>query len=71
LLEVQSHIELGYHTYKHDNYVGLSLDKIEKHLQLCQDAIKKEDLNVFPALAYTYGGYYRKKGKKQKLFLNY
>ena len=68
LLEVQSHIELGYHTFKHDNYAGLSLDEIEKDLQLCQETIKKEDLNVFPALAYTYGGYYRKKGEKQRLF---
>ena len=68
LLEVQSHIELGYHTYKHDNYASLSLDEIEKDLQLCQETIKKEDLDVFPAIAYTYGGYYRKKGEKQKHF---
>ena len=68
LLEIGSHIELGYHTFKHDNYADLTLDEIEKDLQLCQEIIKKEDLNVFPALAYTYGGYYRKKGVKQKLF---
>lgn len=68
LLEIGSHIELGYHTFKHDNYSDLSLDEIEKDLQLCQEIIEKEDLNVFPALAYTYGGYYRKKGAKQKLF---
>ena len=67
LLEIGSHIELGYHTFQHDNYADLSLDEIEKDLQLCQEIIKKEDLNIFPALAYTYGGYYRKKGVKQKL----
>jgi peptidoglycan/xylan/chitin deacetylase (PgdA/CDA1 family) len=68
LLKIGSHIELGYHTFKHDNYADLTLDEIEKDLQLCQGIIKKEELKVFPALAYTYGGYYRKKGVKQKLF---
>ena len=68
LLEISSHIELGYHTFKHDNYADLSLDEIEKDLQLCQEVIKKEDLKVFPALAYTYGGYYRKKGVNQNQF---
>ena len=68
LAEISSHIELGYHTFKHDNYAALSLDEIEKDLQLCQEVVKEEKLNVFPALAYTYGGYYRKKGVKQDQF---
>jgi peptidoglycan/xylan/chitin deacetylase (PgdA/CDA1 family) len=68
LKAISSHIELGYHTFKHDNYASLSLDEIEKDLQLCQEVIKNEELNVFPALAYTYGGYYRKKGIKQDQF---
>ena len=68
LLSIGSHIELGYHTFKHDNYAELTLDEIEKDLQLCQEVIIKENLNVFPALAYTYGGYYRKKGEQQKQF---
>lgn len=65
LVQISAHIELGYHTFKHDNYAHLSLDEIEKDLQLCEEVIKKEGLNIFPALAYTYGGYYRKKGKQQ------
>jgi peptidoglycan/xylan/chitin deacetylase (PgdA/CDA1 family) len=68
LLAIGSHIELGYHTFKHDNYAHLSLEEIEKDLQLCQEVVAKENLNVFPALAYTYGGYYRKKGQKQDQF---
>jgi peptidoglycan/xylan/chitin deacetylase (PgdA/CDA1 family) len=68
LLEIGSHIELGYHTFKHDNYASLTLDEIEKDLQLCHEVIAKENLTVFPALAYTYGGYYRKKGYKQQQF---
>jgi len=68
LLAIGSHIELGYHTFKHDNYAKLSLEEIEKDLQLCQEVIVKENLNVFPALAYTFGGYYRKKGPEQEAF---
>lgn len=70
LLQIGSHIELGYHTFKHDNYAHLSLDEIEKDLQLCQEVINKEGLPIFPALAYTYGGYYRKKGSKQDQFFD-
>jgi len=70
LLAIGSNIELGYHTFKHDNYAELTLDEIEKDLQLCQEVIAKENLNVFPALAYTYGGYYRKKGELQQQFFN-
>jgi peptidoglycan/xylan/chitin deacetylase (PgdA/CDA1 family) len=65
---IESHIELGYHTFKHDNYALISLEKIEEDLQLCQQVISNENLKVFPALAYTYGGYYRKKSGQQKAF---
>lgn len=70
LLAIGSHIELGFHTFKHDNYAQLSLEEIEKDLQLCHKVITTEGLNVFPALAYTFGGYYKKKGTKQKLFFD-
>ncbi len=70
LLEIGSHIELGYHTFKHDNYADLTLEQIEKDLLQCQDIVASENLNIFPALAYTYGGYYRKKGVKQQLLFD-
>ena len=65
---ISSHIELGYHTFKHDNYAKISLKEIENDLQLCKNIIQNEGLNVFPALAYTYGGYYRSNDKNQKQF---
>ncbi|WPR72503.1 polysaccharide deacetylase family protein [Flavobacterium sp. NG2] len=68
LVEIGSHIELGYHSFKHDNYALLSLEKIEEDLQLCQEVIAREQLNIFPALAYTYGGYYRKNSGYQSDF---
>ncbi|MCW2118140.1 polysaccharide deacetylase family protein [Flavobacterium sp. 7A] len=67
---IGTHIELGYHTFKHDNYALLSLIEIESDLKLCQEVIDKENLNVFPALAYAYGGYYRKRGHEQKAFFD-
>lgn len=70
LMAVGSHFELGFHTYKHDNYAELSLKEIEKDLQFCRKVIETEELKVFPALAYTYGRYYRKRGPEQKKFFN-
>lgn len=63
--EAQSHIEFAYHTYKHDNYENLSIDEIREDLELCKNVNEKNILKLFPALAYAYGGYYRKRGKEQ------
>ena len=65
---IGTHVELGYHTFKHDNYALISLENIEEDLKLCQEVIAKEKLKVFPAIAYTYGGYYRQKSGQQKAF---
>lgn len=70
LLAIGSHIELGFHTFRHDNYAQLSLEEIETDLKLCQDVVRKENLKVFPVLAYTFGDYYRKKGPDQKKFFD-
>lgn len=68
ILDSASHIEFGYHTFKHDNYTKLTFEEIEKDLQLCQEVIAKEQLPVYPALAYTFGRYFRKKDEKQQRF---
>jgi peptidoglycan/xylan/chitin deacetylase (PgdA/CDA1 family) len=65
LVEIGSHIELAHHTFKHDNYTKISFQDIDEDLKLCNGVIAKEGLNVFPALAYTFGRYYRKRGVKQ------
>lgn len=64
------HIQFAYHTYKHDNYEQLSLEEIKKDLELCTSVVQENNLSLFPALSYTYGGYYRKKGKEQKAFFS-
>ena len=63
-----NHIEYGYHTYKHDNYTKLSFDEIDNDLKKCQEVINQEKLKVYPALAYTFGRYFRKKDHNQKKF---
>lgn len=69
LLEISSYIEIAHHTFKHDNYTKISFEEIDQDLKKCNEVIAKENLKVFPALAYTFGRYYRKKGEKQdKLF---
>jgi peptidoglycan/xylan/chitin deacetylase (PgdA/CDA1 family) len=68
IIEMSSHFEFGYHTYKHDSYAKMSFEEIENDLKLCQEIIKKEELNIYPALAYTFGRYFRKKDDKQKQF---
>jgi peptidoglycan/xylan/chitin deacetylase (PgdA/CDA1 family) len=68
--EMSSHFEFGYHTFKHDSYTKLTFDEIEEDLQKCQQVIKNENLNVYPALAYTFGRYYRKKDEKQARFFS-
>ena len=66
--QAASHIEFGYHTYKHDNYAQLSFEEIDADLKQCQKVIEDEGLKVYPALAYTFGRYFRKKDEKQKRF---
>jgi len=66
LSEIGAHIELAHHTYKHDNYTKISFEDIDEDLRKSFEVIRRENLNVFPALAYTFGRYYRKKGENQK-----
>lgn len=65
LQEISSHIEIAHHTFKHDNYTKISLDEVDEDLKKSNAVIQTEQLPVFPALAYTFGRYYRKKGAKQ------
>lgn len=68
MLEMSSTFEFGYHTFKHDNYSNMTFEAIEEDLQLCQEVIEREKLNIYPALAYTFGRYFRKKDEKQLKF---
>ncbi|WP_316634124.1 polysaccharide deacetylase family protein [uncultured Flavobacterium sp.] len=57
-------IELGYHSYKHERYQSLSLSEIQEDFLKCEEEIKNQNLNVYPALAYPYGNYPKESKEK-------
>jgi hypothetical protein len=65
LQAIGSYIEIAHHTFKHDNYTKIPLEAVDEDLQKCNEVIETEQLKVFPALAYTFGRYYRKRGANQ------
>lgn len=58
-------VELGYHSYEHKKYQELNTTEIQNDFLKCDEVIKNNDLNVYPALAYPYGNYPKKnKGER-------
>jgi peptidoglycan/xylan/chitin deacetylase (PgdA/CDA1 family) len=53
-------IELGHHSYLHRKYTDLSNDEIQDDFNKSFEVISKNDLKVYPALAYPYGNYPKK-----------
>jgi len=59
-------IELGLHSWNHDNYVDLGPADIEADLQECLETLGSESVPFTPVLAYPYGGLPRDgKGRAQ------
>lgn len=65
LKQLPKNIELGHHSFLHRHYKNLSKQEINDDFKQCFSWIKKENLKVYPAIAFPYGGY-PKKNKKQK-----
>ena len=57
-------VELGHHSYFHRKYSTLTSDEIQDDFDKSFELIAKNDLKVYPALAYPYGNY-PKKGKRK------
>jgi peptidoglycan/xylan/chitin deacetylase (PgdA/CDA1 family) len=57
-------IELGYHSYKHDRYQSMSHLETQNDFLKCEEVIKNQNLNVYPALAYPYGNYPKESKEK-------
>lgn len=62
-------IELGMHSYKHQRYDQLQMEEIEKDLDNCFFYEKQNNLKIHHTLAYPYGRYPQKKGKRSKAFM--
>ncbi len=60
-------IELGHHSFHHRKYADLTADEIQQDFDLSYDFIQRNDLNVFPSLAYPYGNF-PKKGEQNTVF---
>lgn len=63
-------VEFGYHSYKHQNYKQLSDEEITLDFEECKKTIQDNNLKVYPALAYPYGSFPRKKNEKEKFITN-
>jgi len=62
-------IELGHHSFYHRKYSDLSEQEIDDDFDKSFDIITKNNLNVYPSLAYPYGNF-PKKGLKKELFFS-
>ena len=62
-------IELGHHSYFHKKYTNLSDEEIQLDFDKSYECISKNDLKVYPSLAFPYGNY-PKKGIRKEQFLD-
>ncbi|MEC4005366.1 polysaccharide deacetylase family protein [Flavobacterium sp. SUN052] len=61
-------IELGHHSFFHQKYAMLNLDEIQEDFDKSHDLIIKNNLKVYPSLAYPYGNYPKKRIEKEQFF---
>jgi peptidoglycan/xylan/chitin deacetylase (PgdA/CDA1 family) len=61
-------IELGHHSYFHRKYDTLTSEEIQDDFDKSFEFIAKNDLKVYPVLAYPYGNF-PKKGNKKTEFI--
>jgi peptidoglycan/xylan/chitin deacetylase (PgdA/CDA1 family) len=57
-------VELGLHSYRHEDYQRLSAAEIGSDARQCLAELSAKDLNCAPALAYPYGKYPRERKAK-------
>jgi peptidoglycan/xylan/chitin deacetylase (PgdA/CDA1 family) len=58
-------VEFGYHSYEHKKYSLLSDSELQMDFLKCKEIVEKNNLKVFPALAYPFGNYPRKNNRKE------
>ncbi|MCK7591721.1 polysaccharide deacetylase family protein [Subsaxibacter sp. CAU 1640] len=64
----KSIIELGWHSFGHNNYKEMSIDETKVDLEACQSYLKQHQLSVKPVLAYPFGKYPRTNPKQDEFF---
>lgn len=61
-------VELGHHSYFHRKYSALSVEEIQDDFDKSFDLIAKNDLKVYPVLAYPYGNFPKRGIQKTDFF---
>lgn len=61
-------IELGHHSFFHGKYDTLSMEEIQDDFDKSFELISKNDLKVYPALAYPYGNFPKSRIEKAEFF---
>lgn len=67
LKNLDSCIELGYHSFEHKRFSFMTKDEINTDFEKSNEVIEKGDLKIFNAIAFPYGNY-PKKGIKKSQF---
>ena len=70
LKNLPSNIELAYHSFAHPNFVNITVNEIVNDFHEAQKYVEKNNLNVFPAIAYPYGKYPKKNRLQKKAFFS-
>lgn len=68
LKNIPDNIELGYHSFAHDNFANMSIKETQEDFKASEEIILKNDLKICKSIAYPYGKYPRKDKEKQACF---
>lgn len=64
----ESIVELGLHSFNHNNYSEMSINEVDADFEQCKTFIKQHQLPVNNVLAYPFGKYPRKNPEQDEFF---
>ncbi|UYW00467.1 polysaccharide deacetylase family protein [Flavobacterium agricola] len=68
LQNLPKNIELGYHSFAHANFAQIDAQAMQTDFNLSEQFITENKLDVYPAFAYPYGKYPKKKEEEKQQF---
>lgn len=64
----ESVVELGLHSFNHNNYTKMSIEDIDADFEECKAFVRKNELPINNVLAYPFGKYPRKNPEQEEFF---